>query len=327
MTKHKNYDIIVYYNFGDIMDNKENNNITNDINHVDDEILDLNIDPVTELYDQNATEDALQQYFKNISSYKPYSHEEEIELGNKIQQGDKEALKKLILANLKFVVSIANKYKNLDVPLLDLINQGNIGLLEAAKRYDPSKGTKFITYAVWWIKQAILQALNEQSSTVKLPVKHTAHLYKINSATEKLTKELGRAPSTQELSEATNISPEDIEEVLMASKSSLSLDNYVGNDEDKTFLESLEDEDSNVENAIIAKTLKYAIDEIITSLDPREAEIIIKRYGFNGEQPQTLEELGESMGVTRERIRQLENRALDKLRKKALKKRLNDYLN
>lgn len=327
MTKHKNYDIIFYYNFGDIMDNKENNNITNDINHVDDEILDLNIDPVTELYDQNATEDALQQYFKNISSYKPYSHEEEIELGNKIQQGDKEALKKLILANLKFVVSIANKYKNLDVPLLDLINQGNIGLLEAAKRYDPSKGTKFITYAVWWIKQAILQALNEQSSTVKLPVKHTAHLYKINSATEKLTKELGRAPSTQELSEATNISPEDIEEVLMASKSSLSLDNYVGNDEDKTFLESLEDEDSNVENAIIAKTLKYAIDEIITSLDPREAEIIIKRYGFNGEQPQTLEELGESMGVTRERIRQLENRALDKLRKKALKKRLNDYLN
>ncbi len=327
MTKHKNYDIIAYYNFGDIMDNKENNNITNDINHVDDEILDLNIDPVTELYDQNATEDALQQYFKNISSYKPYSHEEEIELGNKIQQGDKEALKKLILANLKFVVSIANKYKNLDVPLLDLINQGNIGLLEAAKRYDPSKGTKFITYAVWWIKQAILQALNEQSSTVKLPVKHTAHLYKINSATEKLTKELGRAPSTQELSEATNISPEDIEEVLMASKSSLSLDNYVGNDEDKTFLESLEDEDSNVENAIIAKTLKYAIDEIITSLDPREAEIIIKRYGFNGEQPQTLEELGESMGVTRERIRQLENRALDKLRKKALKKRLNDYLN
>ena len=219
------------------------------------------------------------------------------------------------------------KLKNLDVPLLDLINQGNIGLLEAAKRYDPSKGTKFITYAVWWIKQAILQALNEQSSTVKLPVKHTAHLYKINSATEKLTKELGRAPSTQELSEATNISPEDIEEVLMASKSSLSLDNYVGNDEDKTFLESLEDEDSNVENAIIAKTLKYAIDEIITSLDPREAEIIIKRYGFNGEQPQTLEELGESMGVTRERIRQLENRALDKLRKKALKKRLNDYLN
>lgn len=308
------------------MENKELTNNDDNINHIDEEILDLNIDPVTELND-STSEDALQQYFKSISAYKPYSHQEEIELGNRIQQGDKEALKKLILANLKFVVSIANKYKNLDVPLLDLINQGNIGLLEAAKRYDPSKGTKFITYAVWWIKQAIVQALNEQGSTVKLPVKHTNYLYKINSATEKLTKELGRVPSTKELSEVTSIPEDEIEEVLMASKSYLSLDNYIGNEEDKTFLESLEDEDTNVEKAIIAKTLKSSIDEIISSLDPREAEIIMKRYGFDGESPKTLEELGESMGVSRERIRQLENRALEKLRKKALKKRLNDYLN
>ena len=308
------------------MENKELTNNDDKINHIDEEILDLNIDPVTELND-STSEDALQQYFKSISAYKPYSHQEEIELGNRIQQGDKEALKKLILANLKFVVSIANKYKNLDVPLLDLINQGNIGLLEAAKRYDPSKGTKFITYAVWWIKQAIVQALNEQGSTVKLPVKHTNYLYKINSATEKLTKELGRVPSTKELSEVTSIPEDEIEEVLMASKSYLSLDNYIGNEEDKTFLESLEDEDTNVEKAIIAKTLKSSIDEIISSLDPREAEIIMKRYGFDGESPKTLEELGESMGVSRERIRQLENRALEKLRKKALKKRLNDYLN
>ncbi len=309
------------------MEDKEKTDLQDNISNIDDEILDLDIDPVTELYDNHATEDALQQYFRDISTYKPYTHEEEIELGNKIQQGDKDALKKLILANLKFVVSIANKYKNLDVPLLDLINQGNIGLLEAAKRYDPSKGTKFITYAVWWIKQAIVQALNEQSSTVKLPTKHTNYLYKINAATEKLTKQLGRAPSTQEISDATDITVSDIEEVLMASKSYLSLDNYIGNDEDKTFLESLEDEDSNVEKAIIAKTLKSSIDEIISSLDPREAEIIIKRYGFDGEKQHTLEELGESMGVSRERIRQIESRALEKLKKKALKRRLNDYLN
>ena len=299
------------------MEDKLHNNIQDNFSNLDDEILDLNIDPVTELND-NATEDAMQQYFKNISAYKPYTHEEEMELGYKIQQGDKEALKKLILANLKFVVSIANKYKTQDVPLLDLINQGNIGLLEAAKRYDPSKGTKLITYAVWWIKQAIIQAVNEQGSAVKMPVKHTAYLYKINSATEKLTKELGRAPSVEEISKATDINAEEIEEVLMASKSYLSLDNYIGNDEDKTFLDSIEDEDSNVEKVIIAK---------ISSLDPREAEIIIKRYGFDGGQPQTLEELGESMGVSRERVRQLENRALEKLKKKALKKRLNDYLN
>ncbi len=328
MTKHFLYDILTDNKTGVKMENREKmTDMQDSLTNVDDEILDLNIDPVNELYDNNATEDALQQYFKNISSYQPYTHEEEIVLGNKIQNGDKDALKHLILANLKFVVSIANKYKNLDVPLLDLINQGNIGLLEAAKRYDPSKGTKFITYAVWWIKQAIVQALNEQSSTVKLPVKHTNYLYKINSATEKLTKELGRAPSSSEISEATGITVNDIEEVLMASKSYLSLDNYIGSDEDKTFLESLEDEDSNVEKAIIAKTLKSSMDEIISSLDPREAEIIIKRYGFDGDSPKTLEELGDAMGVSRERVRQLENRALEKLKKKALKKRLNDYLN
>ena len=240
------------------MEDKLHDNIQDNFSNLDDEILDLNIDPVTELND-NATEDAMQQYFKNISAYKPYTHEEEMELGYKIQQGDKEALKKLILANLKFVVSIANKYKTQDVPLLDLINQGNIGLLEAAKRYDPSKGTKFITYAVWWIKQAIIQALNEQGSAVKMPVKHTTYLYKINSATEKLTKELGRAPSVEEISKATDISAEEIEEVLMASKSYLSLDNYIGNDEDKTFLDSIEDEESAVEKVIIAKTLKSSL--------------------------------------------------------------------
>lgn len=293
---------------------------------IDDEILDLDIDPVTALND-NTKEDALQQYFKSISTYKPYTLEEEIKLGYKIQNGNKEALKQLILANLKFVVSIANKYKSQDIPLLDLINQGNIGLLEAAKRYDPTKGTKFITYAVWWIRQAIVQAINEQGNAVKMPVKHTAYLYKINSITEKLTKELGRTPTIKEVSQSTNISIEDIEEVLMASKSHLSLDNYVGYDEDKTFLESIKDEESDVEKIIIAKTLKSAIDEIVKSLDPREVEIIYKRYGFDDGKPKTLEELGETMGVSRERIRQLENRALEKLKKKALKKRLNDYLN
>ena len=231
MTKHIICDILFYIFSRYNMEKKLNDNLNDNVSNLDDEILNLNIDHVTELND-NATEDAMQQYFKNISAYKPYTHEEEMELGYKIQQGDKEALKNLILANLKFVVSIANKYKNQDIPLLDLINQGNIGLLEAAKRYDPSKGTKFITYAVWWIKQAIIQAVNEQGSAVKMPVKHTAYLYKINSATEKLTKDLGKVPSIEEISKATDIPMEEIEEVLMASKSYLSLDNYIGNSED-----------------------------------------------------------------------------------------------
>ncbi len=310
----------------DKLENKEESKIENNFSNIDEEILSLNIAPIEKLNDSSSS-NALQQYFSQIAAYEPYSHEEEMELGYKIQQGDKEALKKLILANLKFVVSIANKYKNQDVPFLDLINQGNIGLLEAAKRYNPSKGTKFITYAVWWIKQAIIHGLNEQGNTVKMPVRHTAYLYKINSATEKLTKSLGRAPSIKEISDVTSIPTEDIEEVLMASKTYLSLDNYIGGDEDKTFLDSLEDESSNVEKVIIAKTLKSSIDEIINSLETREAEIIIKRYGFDGEKPQTLEDLGESLGISRERIRQLEIRALGKLKKKALKKKLNDYLN
>lgn len=309
------------------MDNQDKGIVDADIHNIEDEILELNIEPLGDAEEESIYEDALRQYFKNISQYEPYSFEEEQELGKLIQNGNKDALKKLILANLKFVVSIANKYKNIGVPMLDLINQGNIGLVEAAKRYDPSKGTKFITYAVWWIRQAIVQVLHEQNGAVKLPVKHAGYLYRINAATERLTKELGRAPSSKELSEATGITEDEIDEVLMASQNQLSLDNYIGGDEDKTFLDSLEDEDSNVEKAIIAKTLKASIDEIVASLEPREAEIIVKRFGFDGERPKTLEELGDSLGVSRERIRQLEARALEKLRKKALKKQLNDYLN
>lgn len=324
------------------MDNNENENnsqniFENNINSddfdnfdnspVDEDIHELDLMPIAELNSMEHSEDALQLYYKNIASYQPYTLEEEQELGKRIENGDKEALKSLILANLKFVVSEANKYRYSSVPLLDLINQGNMGLIEAAKRYDYTKGRKFISYAVWWIRQSIKQALNEQSDTIKLPVKYTINLSKINSATNKLTKELGKAPSTQEIAEATGLTVDEIDEVLMAHKSQLSLDNYIGDDEDKTFLDSMEDETSNVEKTIIAKTLKNSVDEMISSLDKREADIIIKRFGFDGEEPKTLEELGEMLGVSRERVRQLEVRALEKLKKKALKKRLNDYLN
>lgn len=315
------------------IDENQNNLIDEkDLDHfddtsLDDEIHEPDLAPVAELNSGEYNEDALHSYYKNISSYKPFTLEEEQELGKRIEKGDKEALKALILANLKFVVSEANKYKYSSVPLLDLINQGNMGLIEAAKRYDYTKGKKFISYAVWWIRQSIKQALNEQSDTIKLPIKYTINLSKINSATNKLTKELGRAPTTQEISDSTGLTIDEIDEVLLAHKSQLSLDNYIGDDEDKTFLDSMEDEKSNVENTIIAKTLKNSIDEMITSLDKREADIIIKRFGFDGEEPKTLEELGEILGVSRERVRQLEARALEKLKKKALKKRLNDYLN
>lgn len=303
-------------------------------NEIDDELIedeDLDIEPITELSEKDSTtlnhDSTIKNYYQSIMQYNPYTLEEEIELGKEIKAGNKEALKKLILANLKFVVSEANKYKYSSVPLQDLINQGNIGLIEAAKRYDYTKGRKFITYAVWWIRQSIKYALNEQGDSIKLPVKYAQNLSKINSATNKLSKEKGRAPTTLEIAEATGLAVEDIDDVLLANKSLISIDSTIGDNDNKTYHESIEDEDSNVEKIVIAKTLKKSIDEMITTLDEREYQIITQRFGFDGQPPKTLEELGEILGISRERVRQLEARALDKLKRKAIKKRLNDYLN
>ena len=318
-------------NNNEINDNQDidYNKFQEDIDLIEDE--DLDIEPIVELSEKDRTrfnqDDTIKNYYQSIAQYNPYTLEQEIELGKEIKAGNKEALKKLILANLKFVVSEANKYKYTSVPLQDLINQGNIGLIEAAKRYDYTKGRKFITYAVWWIRQSIKYALNEQSDSIKLPVKYAHNLSKINSATNKLSKEKGRAPTTAEIAEATNLSIDNINDVLLANKSLISIDSKIGDSENKTYHDSIEDEDSNVEKIVIAKTLKNTVDEMITALDARESEIIIKRFGFDGEEPKTLEELGEILGISRERVRQLEARALEKLKRKAIKKRLNDYLN
>lgn len=275
----------------------------------------------------NITSNALQSYFKEISKYKPLSMEEEKELGNKIQQGDNNALKKLVLSNLKFVVSIANKYKNNGIHIFDIIEQGNLGLIEAAKRYEPSKNVKFITYAVWWIRQAIIQGLTEQSGSVKLPAKQANILFKINYALESLMKELNREPTLQELSEETGIKEEDISSIIRASKNDLSLDTPFSETSDNSFLDNLEDTSPTIEDEIIKKILKNSLDEIVSDLEERESSIIVKRYGLDGDEPQTLEEIGEDLKISRERVRQIETKAMDKLRKKALRKKLDDFLN
>lgn len=293
----------------------------------EDEEIVKDIDSLKLLNPDTASDDSVQLYFKNISAYKPLSMEEEKALGEKIRNGDKEALKKLILSNLKFVASIAHKYKNTGVPLADIINQGNIGLIEAAKRYDPDKNVKFITYAVWWIRQAIVHGLANQTGSVKLPLKQAHNLYKINSARERLTKELKREPNTQELSVASGILEDDIDNLVQVSKQYLSLDAATNDEKDNFFIDNLEDDNSSVEDLIIQKTMKDAIDEIIGNLDEREAAIINMRFGIDDGIPKTLEEIGKEMNLSRERVRQLESRAMDRLRKKALKKRLNDFLN
>ncbi|MGA1863008.1 RNA polymerase sigma factor RpoD/SigA [Deferribacter thermophilus] len=273
------------------------------------------------------SEDGLKNYLNRISQFKPLSREEEYELGKRIQKGDVKALEKLVLSNLKFVVSIANRYKNTGLPLADIINQGNLGLLEAAKRFDPDRGVKFISYAVWWIRQAIIQALAEQSGTVKLPLKQASILYKINEAIEVLSKDLGREPTSEEIALYLEMDPEDVENVLRVSRNYLSLEAPIKDGEDRAFIDLLESGGKSVEEEIFLNTLKSNIEEIVDELNEREAQIIKWRFGLEGETPKTLEEIGEILNISRERVRQIEARALNKLKKKALKRKLNDFLN
>ncbi len=264
------------------------------------------------------SETSLKHYLNSISAYKPMTKPQEYEIGERIKAGDESALEHLILCNLKFVVSIANRYRNTGLPISDLINQGgNLGLVEAAKRFDHTKDVKFISYAVWWIRQSIIQALAEQSGTVKLPIKQAGILYKINGAKEKLNKSLNREPTPRELAEHLEMEEEDIENVLRVSRNYLSLEAPIKDGEDRSFIDLLESGSKDIEEDIIAKTLKTALDDIVDELDERESQIIEWRFGLDDSAPKTLEEIGELMNISRERVRQLETRALAKLRKKS----------
>ncbi|QAR33181.1 RNA polymerase sigma factor RpoD/SigA [Geovibrio thiophilus] len=273
------------------------------------------------------SENTLKHYLNGISRYKPMTKDQEFEIGERIQKGDTEALNTLILSNLKFVVSIANRYRNTGLPISDLINQGNLGLVEAAKRFDHTKGVKFISYAVWWIRQAIIQALAEQSGTVKLPIKQAGILYKINGAIEKLSKQLGREATNSELAEYLGMEEPDIENVLRVSRNYLSLEAPIKDGEDRSFIDLLDSGSKSIEDDIISKTLKQSLGDIIDELTEREAKIIELRFGIEGDAPKTLEEIGDMLKISRERVRQLEARALAKLRKKAMRKKLHDFLN
>ncbi len=272
------------------------------------------------------SENTLKHYLNSISRYKPLSKEQEFEIGERIQKGDTEALNTLILSNLKFVVSIANRYRNTGLPVSDLINQGNLGLVEAAKRFDHNKGVKFISYAVWWIRQAIIQALAEQSGTVKLPIKQAGILYKINGAIEKLSKQLGREATNTELAEYLGMEESDIEKVLRVSRNYLSLEAPIKDGEDRSFIDLLDSGSKSIEEDIISKTLKQALGDIIDELTEREAKIIELRFGIEGDAPKTLEEIGDMLKISRERVRQLEARALCKLRKKAMRQMRHELL-
>lgn len=268
--------------------------------------------------------DPLWAYLKDISSIKPLSGREEKILAAK---GDQKSLNELVSRNLKYVVSVANRYKGCGISLPDLINEGNIGLIEAAKRFDPQKGVKFITYAVWWIRQSILHALAEQAGSVRLPIKQAGLLHKVSAKYRELFLSLRREPTTEDVANSLKISPEDVESLMRVYRFHLSLDTPLKENDDTSYLDMLTSSTEHpVDEDLIFSSFKKEIDGLLSELNPREKKVLKMRFGFRGE-PMTLEEIGKKVGLSRERVRQIEKRAKIKLLSKAKTRAVKDYLN
>ena len=270
--------------------------------------------------------DALGQYMNEISKLKPLTREEEAALSKKIQEGDVKALHELVRRNLKYVVTVANKYRGCGLSLQDLIEEGNIGMIQAAKRFDGTRHIKFITYAVWWIRQAIMHSLAEQSGTVKLPIKQAGKLYKIERKYKSMTQELEREPTTSEVAEDLGYSVEDIENIMRAYRTHLSLDTPLRDDDVTQYLDLLENHDYiPYDDQIMKASLHDKVDEMLKHLSKREEQIIRMRFGFNGE-TKTLEDIGKEIGLSRERVRQIEKRAKARLKVRSANQALEEHL-
>ncbi len=265
---------------------------------------------------QDETSDALTMYLKEISKIPVLSPEEEKELGRRIKKGDKEALKKLVKHNLRFVVSIAKKYKNFGVPFLDLINEGNLGLIKAAKKFDPDKDIKFISYASWWVKQSIIKFLTEQSTPIKIPIKAKNRNRKIDEIISKFKKQLNQNPDKEEIMEESGLSEKELKNAELANLSFSSLDQFIDDDKDATLLDLISSDDLSVEDKQIQESLIEEINRYLSTLPEREQDIIKLRYGLYDGKPRTLREIGEKYNISKERVRQLENSIMNKLRKK-----------
>ena len=261
--------------------------------------------------------DALTRYMSEISKIKPLTRDEERVLGLKIAEGDTASLQILVQRNLKYVVSVANKYRGCGLSLQDLIEEGNIGLIQAAKRFDPAHKVKFITYAVWWIKQTIMNSLAEQSGTVKLPVKQAGKVFKGAKCFNDLAQTLGREPTQAEVAQRQGIPIKVYENNMRAYRTHISLDTPLKKGEDTTYLELLEKQDAvPYDEQIMKKELEARVDQLLLDLPEREKKILRMRFGFD-EESKTLEEIGKKIGLSRERVRQIEKRAKEKLKNKS----------
>jgi len=272
----------------------------------------------------------LRRYLKEIGRYPPLNHEQEVELAARIQAGDEDAVREMVESNLRFVVAYAKRYRNPNVPFLDLIHEGNLGLIQAAKKYDPSQeghDVKFITYAVWWIRQAILHALAEHAGSFRLPQKQANTLYRMERIRSLLAERFARAPTDSELSEELGISIDDVRVLTRASRSSLSLNEPVDSEGDSELGDLLEQTGlPDTDELLLRESFSRALGDALAELPARERKVLELRFGLADDQPKTLREIGEVMGLSRERVRQIESRALNKLRRSHQKHSLQGFL-
>jgi RNA polymerase primary sigma factor len=276
----------------------------------------------------NRESQSLDKYLQDIGKEELITAEEEVELARKIKQGDQRSLEKLTRANLRFVVSVAKQYQNQGLTLPDLINEGNLGLIKAAQKFDETRGFKFISYAVWWIRQSILQALAEQARIVRLPLNQVGSLNKINKAFSRLEQEFERAPSAEELAEALEVPEDKIKESLNVSGRHVSMDAPLSSSEDGgTLMDVMANSDSpKADHALMAESLQREIERSLSTLTDKEREIIRLFFGIGMNHGLTLEEIGSKFNLTRERVRQIKEKAIRRLRHTSRNKLLKAYL-
>ncbi|MCG8308096.1 MAG: sigma-70 family RNA polymerase sigma factor [Cytophagales bacterium] len=275
----------------------------------------------------NRESQSLEKYFQEISKVEMITAEEEVELARRIKAGDQVALEKLAKANLRFVVSVAKQYQNSSMTLGDLINEGNLGLIKAASRFDETRGFKFISYAVWWIRQSIMQALAEQSRIVRLPLNRVSSLNRISRTFSDLEQKYQREPTEEELADVLDISADEVSENLKLSNKKVSMDAPFVNGEGNSLLDVIENEEiDETDSDLMVDSLRREVQRALSTLTTREATVISNYYGLNGEHAMTLEEIGEQLGLTRERVRQIKEKGTKKLRHSSRSKILKTYL-
>lgn len=275
----------------------------------------------------NRENESLDRYLTEIGRIDLITAEDEAELARRIRDGDLIALEKLTRANLRFVVSVAKQYQNRGLSLSDLINEGNLGLIKAAQRFDETRGFKFISYAVWWIRQAILQALAEQVRIVRLPLNRVSEIHRISSMLSKLEQKFQREPSVEEIAEASEVTRDTVGQALSASGRGISIDAPFVSGEESSLLDVIHDENNAMPDAnLIKDSLEKEISRLIGKLSIREAEVVTLHFGLNGKKAMNLEEIGDLLGLTRERVRQIKEKSIRILRGSSRKSGLNTYL-